>query len=85
MTCKISFDKIKKWGAENRFEQATLNSIKMNASTVTTIEPSNKSALKRFISLERKLMKNYAYYISEIDDDVAKMLTQRRCWLKRWN
>lgn len=49
----------------------------MNTSTVTTIDPSNKSALKRFVSLERKLMKNYPLYISEIDDDVTKMLTRK--------
>lgn len=49
----------------------------MNTGIVTTIDPSDKSALKRFISLERKLMKNYPLYISEIDDDVAKMLTRK--------
>jgi hypothetical protein len=49
----------------------------VNTGIVTTIDPSNKSALKRFISLERKLMKDYPYYISEIDDDVAKMLTRK--------
>jgi hypothetical protein len=50
---------------------------KMNKGIVTTIAASDKPALKRFISLERKLMKDYPYYISEIDDDVAKMLTQK--------
>ncbi len=54
----------------------------MNISNVTTIDPSNKSALKRFISLERKLMKDYPYYISEIEDDVAKMLTQKNLMFK---
>lgn len=49
----------------------------MNSTIVTTIDPSDKSALKRFISLERKLMKGYPYYISEIDSDVAKMLTRK--------
>ena len=49
----------------------------MNTSIVTTIDTSNKSALKRFISLERKLMKDCPYYISEIDDDVTKMLTRK--------
>jgi len=49
----------------------------MNTGIVTTIAPSDKSALKRFISLERKLMKDYPYYISEIDEDVAKMLTRK--------
>lgn len=54
----------------------------MNTSTVTTIDPYNKSALKRFISLERKLMIDYPYYISEIDDDVAKMLTRKSALAK---
>ncbi len=49
----------------------------MNADIVTTIDSSDKSALKRFISLERKLMKDYPYYISEIDDDVVKFLTRK--------
>ena len=47
----------------------------MNTGIVTPIEPVDKSALRQFISLERKLMKDYPFYISEIDDDVAKMLT----------
>jgi hypothetical protein len=55
----------------------------MNTGIITTIDPSNKSALKRFISLERKLMKKYPYYISEIDDDVAKMLNQKTLMGKR--
>lgn len=42
---------------------------------VTTIDPSDKSALKRFVSLERKLMSSHPYYISEIDDDVIKVLS----------
>lgn len=54
----------------------------MSSSTVTTIDPSNKSALRRFISLERKLMNDYPYYISEIDDDVAKMLTRKTLMAK---
>jgi hypothetical protein len=54
----------------------------MTPSNVTTIDPSDKSALKRFISLERKLMKGYPYYISEIDDDVAKMLTGKTLMAK---
>ena len=54
----------------------------MNTGNVTPINPSNRSALKRFISLERKLMKNYPYYISEIDDDVAKMLTRKTLMAK---
>ncbi|MBN2763987.1 MAG: GNAT family N-acetyltransferase [Bacteroidales bacterium] len=49
----------------------------MDTSSVTTIDPSNKSALKRFVSLERKLLEHYPFYISEIDDDVAKMLTRK--------
>ncbi len=49
----------------------------MTNSIVTAINPSDKSALKRFISLERKLMKKYPYYISEIDDDVSKALTRK--------
>jgi hypothetical protein len=54
----------------------------MNASIVTTIDITNKSALKRFISLERKLMKDYPYYISEIDDDVVKFLTRKSLMAK---
>ena len=50
----------------------------MSVSIVTTIDPSNKSALKRFVSLERKLMKNYPLYISEIDDDVIKLFNKKR-------
>jgi hypothetical protein len=49
----------------------------MNTAIVTTIDPSDKSALKRFISLERKLMKDYPFFISEIDSDVARMLTRK--------
>lgn len=49
----------------------------METIIVTIINPSDKSALKRFVSLERKLIKNYPYYISEIDADVAKMLTHK--------
>lgn len=45
----------------------------MSESIITTIDASNKSALKRFVSLERKLLKNYSLYISEIDGDVIKL------------
>ena len=54
----------------------------MTTSIVTTIDPSNKSALKRFVSLERKLMKNYPLYISEIDDDVIKQLNRKSLLFK---
>jgi hypothetical protein len=54
----------------------------MNTDIVTTIDSSDKSALKRFISLERKLMKDFPYYISEIDDDVVKMLTRKSLMAK---
>ena len=54
----------------------------MNTDIVTTIDSSDKSALKRFISLERKLMKDYPYYISEIDDDVVKFLTRKSLMAK---
>ncbi len=58
----------------------------MNTDIVSAINPSDKSALMRFVLLERKPMKNYLHYISEIDDDVAKMLTPVRLrWLKRWS
>jgi GNAT superfamily N-acetyltransferase len=53
----------------------------MNTGNVTTINPADKSALKRFISLERKLMKD-PYYISEIDDDVKKFLTRKNLMAK---
>ncbi|MCB0647933.1 MAG: GNAT family N-acetyltransferase [Saprospiraceae bacterium] len=42
---------------------------------VTAIDPTDKAGLKRFISLERKLMKGQPKYISEIDDDVSKFLS----------
>ena len=54
----------------------------MNTGIVTTIDPSNKSALKKFISLEPKLMEDYPLYISEINNDVAKMLTQKTLMFK---
>jgi GNAT superfamily N-acetyltransferase len=49
----------------------------MNSLMISTIDASDKSALKRFVSVERKLMKNYPLFISEIDDDVIKMLTRK--------
>jgi RimJ/RimL family protein N-acetyltransferase len=55
----------------------------MDKNIVTRIDPSDKPALKRFISLERKLMKDYPNYISEIDDDVKKMLTRNTEMSKR--
>lgn len=54
----------------------------MSLPTVTTIDPSNKAALQRFISLERKLMKPFPLYISEIDADVVKLLTRRSAMFK---
>jgi hypothetical protein len=54
----------------------------MNTGNVTTFNPADKLALKRFISLERKLMKDYPYLISEIDDDVAKFLTRKNLMAK---
>ena len=54
----------------------------MNTGAVTTIDPSDKSALKRFVSLERALMKKYPSYISEIDADVAKLLTRKSAGAK---
>lgn len=54
----------------------------MNNTNVSAINPNDKSALKQFISLERKLMKDYPYYISEIDDDVAKFLTRKNLMAK---
>lgn len=49
----------------------------MSSTIVSRIDPSVKSSLKRFVSLERKLMSSYPKYISEIDDDVMKMLTRK--------
>lgn len=49
----------------------------MNATIVSAIDPSDKSSLRRFVTLERKLMKDFPYYISEMDDDVVKMLTRK--------
>ena len=54
----------------------------MNTGNVTTINLADKSALKRFISLERKLMKDYPLYISELDNDVAKFLTRKTLMAK---
>ena len=54
----------------------------MSATTVSRIDPSDKSSLKRFVSLERKLMSRYPKYISEIDDDVIKMLTRKSLMAK---
>ena len=52
------------------------------ASMVINIDPSNKSALKRFVSLERELMKKYPLFISEIDGDVMKQLTKKSLLFK---
>ena len=54
----------------------------MTTSNVAAINPVDKSALKRFVSLERKLMENYPYYISELDDDVVKFLTRKNLMAK---
>lgn len=54
----------------------------MSNSAIHTLDPANKPALKRFISLERKLMKGSPYYISEIDDDVTKFLTRKSLMAK---
>lgn len=54
----------------------------MNPGNVTIINPADKNALKRFVSLERKLMNSYPYYISEIDEDVAKFLTGKNLMAK---
>lgn len=54
----------------------------MSTITVSMVDPANKPALKRFISLERKLMKDHPRYISEIDDDVAKFLTRKTLMAK---
>lgn len=48
----------------------------MKNNNVTLINPHDKQALKRFVSLERKLMKGYPLYVSETDSDVAKFLTR---------
>ena len=54
----------------------------MNKGTITTIDTSNKSALKHFVSLERKLLKNYPKYISELDDDVIKLFNGKSLMFK---
>ncbi len=54
----------------------------VTGTTITTINPADKTALNRFISLERKLMQSYPYYISEIDDDVAKFLARKNLMAK---
>jgi hypothetical protein len=55
----------------------------MNTCIVTIIDPADKSALKRFISLERKLLKKYPLFVSDIDDDVANTLTQKTIMSKK--
>lgn len=54
----------------------------MSTTTVLRIDPANKASLKRFVSLERKLMSRHPKYISEIDDDVIKMLTRKSLMAK---
>ena len=54
----------------------------MNTLMISKIDPLDKSALKRFVSLERKLMKSYPFFISEIDDDVIKMITRKSLMAK---
>ena len=54
----------------------------METSNVTTINPADKSALKRFISLERKLMNGFPFFISELDEDVEKFLTGKNLMAK---
>lgn len=49
----------------------------MNTSNITTVNPADKAALKRFIALERKVMQNFPFFISELDDDVEKFLTRK--------
>lgn len=49
----------------------------MTQISITAVDPSDKSALKRFISLERKLLSSQPRYISEIDEDVQKFLTKK--------
>jgi GNAT superfamily N-acetyltransferase len=56
----------------------------MNTARVTSINASDKPSLKRFLSLERRLMKSYPNYISEIDDDVTKVLTRKALAAKEW-
>lgn len=50
----------------------------MHDVTVSIIDPTMKSSLKRFIQLERQLMKSYPRYIAEMDDDIAKTLTRKK-------
>ena len=47
----------------------------MNEIQITAIDPSDKAVLKRFIALERELLKDFPLYISDIDQDVAMMLS----------
>ena len=54
----------------------------MDSNTVITIDPTNKLELKRFLSLERKLMQGYPFYNSEMNDDVAKLLTGKSAMSK---
>jgi hypothetical protein len=54
----------------------------MNTLLVNTVDPLQKPALKRFVSLERKLMKSYPFFISEMDDDVIKMITRKSLMAK---
>lgn len=49
----------------------------MHTTTVSIVNPLDKSALKQFVALERKLMKNYPLFISEIDLDVTKLFNKK--------
>lgn len=54
----------------------------MNTTNVSVINPNDKLALNRFVTLERKLMKDYPFYISELDEDVIKFLTRKNLMAK---
>lgn len=54
----------------------------MSNSEITLINPADKAALKRFVTLERRLMQAYPNYISEIDEDVIKFLTGKNLMAK---
>lgn len=54
----------------------------MSNSQITSVNPADKAALKRFVTLERTLMQSYPKYISEIDEDVVKFLTRKNLMAK---
>ncbi len=54
----------------------------MSAGIITTVDINNKPAVKRFITLERKLLKDHPKYISELDEDLKKLFNGKSLLFK---